>query len=148
MLFLDQAPCIFCNTYKANMYSYYHRNVWKNIVKKFPNFSEGRQILEHPNCPPNLFFSFLFLFISLNMKPLSEVAPGLLVIQIQIQAVWKVKSDKNKHWNCNLFRREGLFTLFSLAHWGFNLLSLKITLKATRVSLCISSQGQKEPCWP
>ena len=26
----------------------------------------------------------------LNMKPLSEVAPGLLVIQIQIQAVWFV----------------------------------------------------------
>ena len=24
------------------------------------------------------------------MKPLSEVAPGLLVIQIQIQAVWAV----------------------------------------------------------
>ena len=29
------------------------------------------------------------LFIFLNMKPLSEVAPGLLVIQILIQAVWK-----------------------------------------------------------
>ena len=27
-------------------------------------------------------------FIFLNIKPLSEVAPGLLVIQIQIQAVW------------------------------------------------------------
>ena len=31
--------------------------------------------------------SFIFLFIFFNMKPLSEVAPGLLVIQISIQAV-------------------------------------------------------------
>ena len=38
------------------------------------------------------FFSFLFQFsfIFLNMKLLSEVAPRLLVIQIQIQAVWIV----------------------------------------------------------
>ena len=28
-------------------------------------------------------------FISLNMKPLSEVMPRLLIIQIQIQAVWR-----------------------------------------------------------
>ena len=31
-------------------------------------------------------FSFMF-YLFFNTKPLSEVAPGLLVIQIQIQAV-------------------------------------------------------------
>ena len=36
------------------------------------------------NRPQDFFFS-----ISLIMKPLSEVAPGLLVIQIQIQ-VWSI----------------------------------------------------------
>ena len=30
---------------------------------------------------------FQFLFLFLNKKPLSEVAPGLLVIHIQIQVV-------------------------------------------------------------
>ena len=42
------------------------------------------------NGSQEFFFSFMFkfLFIFLNMKPLSEVAPDLLVIQIQIQAVW------------------------------------------------------------
>ena len=34
-----------------------------------------------------LFFSIFFSFLFLNMKPLSEVAPGLLVIQIPIQAM-------------------------------------------------------------
>ena len=33
-------------------------------------------------------FKFRFSFIFLNMKPLSEIASSLLVIQIQIQAVW------------------------------------------------------------
>ena len=42
------------------------------------------------NCSQDFFFSFIFSFsfIFLHMKPLSEVTPGLLVIQIQIQAVW------------------------------------------------------------
>ena len=41
------------------------------------------------NGSQDFFFSytFKFLFIVLNMKPLSEVAPGLLAIQIQVQAV-------------------------------------------------------------
>ena len=43
-------------------------------------FQNGSQIF--------FLFSILISFIFLNMKPLSEVAPGLLVIQIQIQAVW------------------------------------------------------------
>ena len=34
------------------------------------------------------FILFLFSFILLNMKPLTEEAPCLLFIQIQIQAVW------------------------------------------------------------
>ena len=38
-------------------------------------------------------FTFKFSFIFLNMKPLSEVAPRLLVIQIQIQAVWPTYLD-------------------------------------------------------
>ena len=33
------------------------------------------------------FFSLLIFIYLVNMKPLSEVAPGLLVIQISIQAV-------------------------------------------------------------
>ena len=41
------------------------------------------------NHPQNIFlFSLLICF--LNMKPLSEVSAGILVIQIQIQAVWTV----------------------------------------------------------
>ena len=42
------------------------------------------------------FFSLLYLifsFIFLNMKPLSKVAPGLLFIQIQIQAVCRSKQS-------------------------------------------------------
>jgi hypothetical protein len=39
------------------------------------------------NRQQDLFFSFILSFILLNMKPLSEVAPLLLVIQIQIQAM-------------------------------------------------------------
>ena len=34
-----------------------------------------------------LFYILIFIYF-LNMKPLSEVATGLLVVQIQIQAVW------------------------------------------------------------
>ena len=39
-----------------------------------------------------IFFLFYILILIhfFPMKPLSEVAPGLLVIQIQIQAVWAV----------------------------------------------------------
>ena len=50
-------------------------------LDKLDHFQNGSQ---------DFFLSFLFWFsfIFLNMKPLSEVAPGLLVIQIQIQAVW------------------------------------------------------------
>ena len=36
------------------------------------------------------------------MKPLSEVAPGVLVVQIQIQAVW-IKSLSTKYLIYNLF---------------------------------------------
>ena len=41
----------------------------------------------HNNCSLKIFFSFIFYFF-FNMKPLLEVMPRLLVIQIQIQAVW------------------------------------------------------------
>ena len=42
------------------------------------------------NHPQDLCFSFKssFSFIFLNMRPLSEAVPSILVIQIQIQAVW------------------------------------------------------------
>ena len=49
-------------------------------VDKWGDFQNGSQ------------FFFLFSFIFLNMKPLSEVAPGFLVIQIQIQAVCTIKN--------------------------------------------------------
>ena len=42
-----------------------------------------------------IFFIFQFLFIFLNMKPLSEVASGVLVIQIPIQAVCLTKVHFN-----------------------------------------------------
>ena len=35
------------------------------------------------------------------MKPLPEVAPGILVIQVQIQALW-IKSAKSLPWAKNL----------------------------------------------
>ena len=52
-------------------------------VDKWDYFQNGSQMF---------FFTFIFIyiFIFLNVKPLSEVATGLLVIQIQIQAVWEV----------------------------------------------------------
>ena len=48
------------------------------------------------NRPQDLIFSFIlyFLFILLNMKPSPEVVPGLLVIQIQIQALWAIFISK------------------------------------------------------
>ena len=53
----------------------------------------GHALLVQPSKTAHrIFFSFIFdfSFIFLNMKPLSEVASCLLVIQIQIQAVWLV----------------------------------------------------------
>ena len=46
----------------------------------------------------NCSFLFIFLFLFLNMKPLLEVAPGLLVIQIPIQAVWKIYYNFRKQY--------------------------------------------------
>ena len=54
------------------------------------NFMHGLKsaLLVQPSKTTNrIFFSFIFSFIFLNMKPLSEVAPGVLAIQIQIKAV-------------------------------------------------------------
>ena len=63
----------------------FHAWVKKSIFHKSANWLDWpcpvSAVLQ--NRPHDLFFSFIFL----NMKPLSEVAPILLVIQIQIQAV-------------------------------------------------------------
>jgi hypothetical protein len=57
-----------------------------------PFFQKSADWLDWPalqNGSQYFFFSFIFKFsfVFLNAKPLSEVAPGLLVSQIQIQAV-------------------------------------------------------------
>ena len=65
----------------------------------------GHALLVQPSkTAPRIFFSFIlkFSFILLNMKPLSEVAPGLLVIQIQIQAVCPMNIEKNKRQQAKL----------------------------------------------
>jgi len=63
-------------------------------VDKWDNFQNGSL---------KFFFSFIFWFIFSNMKPLSDLAPRLLVIQIQIQiqAVWYMNMVQNQ--NIGLF---------------------------------------------
>ena len=56
------------------------------------------ELAMHCYCSPpkqlvGFYFSFILYF--LNMKPLSEVSPGLLDIQIQIQAVCSVYNVHN-----------------------------------------------------
>ena len=57
----------------------------------------GHALLVQPSkMAHGIFFSLLYLifsFIFLNTKPLSKVAPGLLFIQIQIQAVCRSKQS-------------------------------------------------------
>ena len=58
------------------------------------------------NRPQDFFFLFIFSFIFLNMKPLSELAPGILVIQIPIQAVWNIMPPSyGKHTFRNFLAR-------------------------------------------
>ena len=51
--------------------------------------ADSHDLLVQPSKTAHTIFLILILFIFffLNMKPLSEVAPGLLIIQIQIQEV-------------------------------------------------------------
>ena len=65
----------------------------------FGNVSEigwiGHALLVQPSKPAHrifFLFSLLILIFFLNMKPLSDVAPGLLVNQVQIQAVCSAKN--------------------------------------------------------
>ena len=77
-----------------------------------------------PNRPQDSFFSFNF-FMFLNKKPLSEVAPGLLVIPIPMQALgYGIGTCSNFCHSCLLFNnvfmvwwRRGLLYLHNSRTW-------------------------------
>ena len=121
-------------------------------MKLFPNGSQ-------------YFSSFIFLIFNyfLNMKPLSQVVPGLLNIQIQIQTVWLFKKnilnqnkfvrfrplsyclwrDPSSKWDiqhfcyapCRLVLVLNLFDfLFFISKWQLWFYQLKITWKLVKKS--------------
>ena len=91
-------PCMKFDFFLDQMTSFEVFNSLMNFIHKVP-LTQSKCLSKwikvdkwdyFQNRPQDFFFSyyiFQFLFLFLNKKPLSEVAPGLLVIHIQIQVV-------------------------------------------------------------